>query len=167
MSYLPINSVTRDGQTITIIAFPASQAWHVTPGDEVLEITVSDAKYDEDVIDGRRNLELDFDELTNESVVLWDDWYGRKFPIQGAVYTIRRWYSPDEIVRIIESKNQAMASETSERVALEKTIQNLTKYIAELERRASLRLEANKRVDILGYLQQIRRKLEAKPEGRP
>ena len=161
MIELIVNQISKDDSIILISASPHWSILELSIDDDVVDLTVHDAVYDDKILSNDRELILGNYDLDSGEIFLWDDNDGSEYTIRGKVSEKKRWYNKTEIVTFIERMKIIYQSESDHIRSLSKTLNETRNFVHEAYRRSEIKLNAGKKVNVLDLLMQIQRKLDA------
>lgn len=148
----------KDGNVV-ISASPHWSLLDISDADEVRELTIENARFQDEILHPERELMLGEYDIASGNVELWDDQDGNNYVIQGKLRVKQRWYTKEELLTFIERMTIMYTHETEQCRRLATIINETQKLVVESYRRSEIRLSAGKQVHILRILEHIKQKL--------
>ena len=159
MTKLIVHTIHAQDGNIVISASPHWLLLDISDTDEVIELTVEYARFQDDILHPEREFMLGEYDVESGTVELWDDQNGRQYIIQGTLRAQQRWYTKEELLTFIQRMIIMYTDETERCRSLATIIHETQKYVIESYRRSEIRLSAGKKVHILKILEHIEQKL--------
>lgn len=147
-----------------ILTLSASYIWYphdISNGDSVFEFKIKNAIYKPEMLK-ETNLIIQEYNVEKGIIECWDDFSTEQYDIQGEISLTTRWFNKNETIIIIKEIERRLTEESKNVSKLRNIIVQTSHLVEEAIRRTEIKLNADKKINTIKVLNQIRESLEAR-----
>ena len=159
MGYLNVLQKSIENNVITLSASNTWQPYDISDSDSVLEFRIANAIYKPEMFNEDIRLTIHEYSIENGTIECSDDFSTEQYDIKGKITLTTRWFNKVEILKIIKEIERRLTQQSKRAARLQNIISEASHLVEESIRRTEMKLNADKSVNAIKLLTQIRESL--------